>query len=89
MNSLEFMQATGIKHAEYITRYIKRGIISPVKHGKSYEFTQSDVEAVLNYLEYLKSDKQPKSNSQQILVELGNIRNDISKICDKLDNFKL
>lgn len=86
MNSSEFMEATGIKHAEYITRYIKRGIISPTKSGKSYEFTQNDVEAIANFLS--NKNTRNKTSAQQTVEELSQIKFELSQINKSMDELK-
>ena len=65
MNTTEFMVAANIPTKQMVSYYTSTGVITPYKNGKSYEFTQNDVERVIQYKAGdLKIQKQPKQLPQ-------------------------
>lgn len=56
MNAKDFMEVTNIKHQSTLSHYIKTGVIRPTREGKSYNFTQVEVDQIL----------QHKSNPHQL-----------------------
>lgn len=63
MDTTEFMIAANIPTKQMVSYYILKGVIEPHKNGKSYEFTQNDVERVLQYKAGdLKIQKKPKQS---------------------------
>lgn len=56
MNAKDFMEVVNIKHQSTLSHYIKTGVIRPTRVGKSYNFTQVEVDQIM----------QHKSNPNQL-----------------------
>lgn len=57
MNTQEFMDRSGLSNRSSISRYIKLGVIEPVKRGKVYDYSESDLEKIAQHLHPEKAQK--------------------------------
>lgn len=66
MNTEQFMILTGIKHRTSITRYIKNGIIKPIKVRGRNDFSHEDVGKIQQFFNAEVAREFEKSESEKL-----------------------